>query len=190
MRVSVERLAVSDDGQAVAVAVRQAEPSLPSSAAASLYVDFSGVLQRVEAVENVSALAFIPGGEDILVADGAGNRLLRGINSSGGLEWTVAASRDSVQAVMNGLGVSTDAKTVFAISISGELLRLDSNNSQLLVVANCACQPSGMFRMPGNARFRLNNLPDGPLWVFDGDSTPVRMVFIPVEPLGEMETRQ
>ena len=218
---SIQTLAVSDDGAAVALFVRQktagnpgasrppfedplgsqppgtAERVVPPTGGAApggsrtsqgFYADSSGAFTPLGNLANITSIAFPEGSHDALIADSTG--IFRAHTGATALELTLLAGRGAGTPQIAALGISGANKKIYAASVEGDVMELDLTGGMFNTVAKCACKPDVMASMSGQARFRLNNLPDAPLWVFDGDAATPRLVFIPADPEPETVSRK
>ena len=152
------------------------------------YADSSGAFTPLGNLANITAIAFPEGSHDALIADSTG--IFRAHTGATALELTLLAGRGAGTPQIAALGISGANKKIYAASVEGDVMELDLTGGMLNTVAKCACKPDVMARMSGQARFRLNNLPDAPLWVFDGDAATPRLVFIPADPEPETVSRK
>ncbi len=159
-----------------------------SRASQGFYADSSGAFTPLGNLANITAIAFPEGSHDALIADSTG--IFRAHTGATALELTLLAGPGAGTPQIAALGISGANKKIYAASVEGDVMELDLTGGMFNTVAKCACKPDVMARMSGQARFRLNNLPDAPLWVFDGDAATPRLVFIPADPEPETVSRK
>ncbi|MEB2362288.1 MAG: hypothetical protein HUU41_00010 [Bryobacteraceae bacterium] len=166
---SPSRLAISDDGARLLVVTRDGDSDVLT------LLDNGGNVLSSTRLGDVAAAEFLFDSHDALVADrarrelllagAAGIRLL--LDSSVLVEpVAVAASRHNRRAVV------ADAKSQAVVSVG-----LDGEG---VLVTACPCEISGLQRFQGDAVFLLTSTSSKPMWVFDGDATSPRVVFVPV----------
>jgi hypothetical protein len=121
-------------------------------------------------------MSFIAGSEDSLIADSAANTLARyhgGVasviaNRTNGLNqpFAVAASQDGHWAVT-------------ADQSDGSILRIDLTGVIAPVQSTCACSPTQLSELNGNAVFELTAPAATPGWMIEADGPTSRVLFIP-----------
>ena len=159
-------MAVSDDGAALAAAI-----SLAANQSTVFWYSAGGAGQALLSDLLFPSLEFVPGGTSLVIATQTAVYL----NQSQGLQ-LLADQRDGLANVV-GAAASGDGKRVFIGMQSGQVAVRDlAASSQTLLT--CSCQPAGLWRLRGNAVFRLNELGAGPLWVVEGDGAAPRFLFV------------
>jgi hypothetical protein len=161
-------LAVSDDGTGLAAVVLN-----PTTNDATVFsYSAPGAGQALLSDHRFSSLEFVPGGATLLLAtetavylyqDGQGLQLL-------------ADQRDGIADVV-GAAASGDGARVFIATRSG-LVAVRNLAAATQTLISCSCQPAGMWRLRGNAVFRLNELGAGPVWLVDGGAADPRILFV------------
>jgi hypothetical protein len=174
----IQKIAVSDDGQALAFTTRPALLATAFSQSA-FYVESGGNRRRPVDARTVTAISFFESSHDLVVADSRTNALLRGSADVTGSPFTVIATGSPSSATIVGLGVTFGEGSIHAATSSGDVLIADPGEGQLRAAATCGCTPDGVFRMPGTETFRLNSLPAESIWVYQGGALS-RLVFVPV----------
>jgi hypothetical protein len=166
--VSMDRtpdaLAVSDNGATLLASSRTGRNGEVVTAYAAGQP--SQILHRAR---RISALAFVPGTSNVLIAEGDGVKL---VSPAFGVQTIDTTSLDVVA-----VAASSDGSKVFAASRGGQVTILDLRTASRTSVA-CGCVPGVLARLRGNAVFRLNDVGDGPLWLLDGDSAEPRILFV------------
>jgi hypothetical protein len=175
---SLETIAVSDDGQAMALTVRPISPAFASSQK-TFYLESGGVRRRSPDASAVTAVAFFEGSHEFVLADLKRNALLRGSTDAPDVPLTELTDDQVPGESIVGLGVTTPDALIHAAKSNGAVLVWNPRDGQHTLPATCSCTPSGMFKMPGSGRFLLNSLPAESLWVYEGGAAP-RLVFLPV----------
>jgi hypothetical protein len=169
---SIAAAAVGDLGD-VALAVLGSDGStalqlLPSSGSMS-----SPLLN----LQNYGAMTFVPGGDAILVADAGTNQL-----------WMVAPSLPSKQLASASDGISlplaiassADGRAAFVANRTGiPLLRVDLVGNTAPAKVACACKPSELIPLSGNAIFQISDLSSGTIYALDASQAIPKALFIP-----------
>ena len=159
-------MAVSDDGAALAAAI-----SLAANQSTVFSYSAGGAGQALLSDPLFPSLEFVPGGTSLVIATQSAVYLYQ----SQGLQ-LLTDQRDGLANVV-GAAASGDGKRVFIGMQSGQVAVRDlAASTQTLLT--CSCQPAGMWRLRGNAVFRLNELGAGPLWVVEGDGAAPRFLFV------------
>jgi hypothetical protein len=159
-------MSVSDDGAALAAAI-----SLAANQSTVFSYPADGAGQALLSDTRFPSLEFVPGGTSLVVATQTAVYLYQ----SQGLQ-LLTDQRDGVTNVV-GAAASGDGKRVFIAMQSGQVAVRDlAASTQTLLT--CSCQPAGMWRLRGNAVFRLNELGAEPLWIVEGDGAAPRFLFV------------
>ena len=156
-----EVLAVSDDGGAVVGASEDA-----------LVIHEAGAEPRTLMSGSFSAAAFLRGSRVFAAAGRDLDAVYRFGNGEPEVIWQQAAEPVSLAFSLDG------ARLVIANVRSGSVTLLDPETGQATDTP-CDCRPEGLFRMRGNAVFRLTDSRKSPLTLFDGDADQPRVAAIP-----------
>jgi hypothetical protein len=156
-------LAVSDDGDVLLSVVR-------GRSGDTVYAHRDAGPQVFYRARRVAAVAFVPGRQDVLVAEPASIKLVRpdlgkqdaGVDPDG----DVAA-----------VAASPDGQRVFVASRSGRVTIHDLRSGSSASVT-CACEPRTLAALRGTAVFRLNESGNGPFWLLDADGAEPRISFV------------
>ncbi len=176
---SIRLLAISNDA-AVLIAVTH-DNSDSTSSDAVVVVDNDGNAQNLTNSTHVSALQFASDAHDLLLTDDADDTLsiIRGLPDAAA--YTVLADGSAGISGPIALNTSLSGNLVVANGRTANILVLDSGGSQIGTYP-CPVTPVGLTRLNGNAVFLLNVISnDDPLWLFDGDSSTPRVMFVPVD---------
>jgi hypothetical protein len=122
------------------------------------------------------AMRFLTGGRDAVVADSDTSSVYLLRNLADSPEWTLLAAGISDPVAV---AASSDNARVFVASVSAGTVTGIDVASGTVTVTQCACRPSALTGLNGNAIFRLTEPSGSPLWIYDGDSQQPRIVFIP-----------
>lgn len=173
----------------VGASISDAGTLLLASAAAGGAVSVSataanGTQKTVASLQGFGGMTFVPGSEDILLADSVANTLSRIHNGSAAVlaahanglnqPFAVAASQDAHWAVT---ADRTDAI----------LVRIDLTGATPTAQSTCTCSPSQLGALNGNALFELALPVAGqgsaqgvaPGWMIEADDPVARLLFIP-----------
>jgi hypothetical protein len=172
-------VAVSDDGQVLAAASSQGDSG-------ALFVGGPGKeLRQVGPLGTASALSFLNGSQDLLVADIGRNEVVLVRNIQQGAEWTVLASRQDGMNQPAAVAASRDNRTAFAVdSADGRIAWVPLSGGPVEFV-DCPCTPTGLNALAQGSVFRLTSASSAPLYMLDarpqGDeaSSRPRVLFIP-----------
>ena|SRR5208337_1868951 len=167
----VTALAVDDAGSYVLVAAGQAE-------SVSLYrVRASAPPILLGSFRSVSSVRLFNGGQQALVTDTLAGTVYRITDPAGAVAVQVVAGEgDGIQGLVAAEADATGQR-VFVADGTGTVFVFDLTGGPMTTL-NCACAPTGLFRMAGAATFRLTELSGGPLQVLDASNAP-RMVAVP-----------
>ena len=135
-----------------------------------------GTRSSLASLAGYGGTSFIAGSEDSLIADAAANTLSRYHNGvatvlathANGLNqpFAVAASQDGHWAVT-------------ADQADSLLLRVDLTGATPPAQSTCACTPTQLSSLSGNAVFELAAPAAAPGWMIEADSPTARVLFIP-----------
>jgi hypothetical protein len=146
------------------------------SAVAVTSINASGNRSSLVSLGGYGGMSFIAGSEDSLIADSAANTLVRyhtGVASilathTNGLNqpFAVASSQDGHWAVT-------------ADQADGSILRIDLSGVTAPAQSTCACSPTQLSELNGNAVFELTAPAASPGWMIEADGATSRVLFIP-----------
>lgn len=172
---AIRLLAISNDGAAlVAAADGTATDEI-------VLLDSAGNAGALTNSTHVGALQFAGDAKDLLVADDSDDTVFVIRDVSGAALPQLLADSDSGIAGPVGLNTSSDGRLIVANGRGANIVLFATDGSQLGAYS-CPCTPAGLNRLNGSAVFQLNSISTtDPLWIFDGDSTTPRVVFVPVD---------
>ena len=163
-----DSLAISDDGQSAVVSGEGGVLLFSGSAPARL-LSISGP---------ASALAFAPGGHDLLVATISGEvTLVRNLSSSPAYQTLAGAGEQDSAAA--GVQFSRDGTRAFAAASENGAITIWNLAEGTSATASCGCAPTGLAPLNGPATFRLTEPSGQPLWVLDASTAAARILFVP-----------
>ncbi len=167
----VTAMAVDDTGSFLLMAAGQ-------TGSVSLYrISVGSAPSLVGSFRSVSAVRLFNAGQQALVTDTLAATVYQITDPAGAAAIQIVASeRDGIQGLV---AAETDltGQRVFAATNTGSVLVFDLTGGPVTTL-DCACKPTGLFRLSGAATFRLTELAVGPLPVLDANSTP-RIVAVP-----------
>ncbi len=157
-------MALSDDGQWLLAGTKDS---------VVLYNANGGPRQLMQ-TQSYPSVAFAPGGHDAAIAD-----------SRAGVVWIhdvtgVAAEQQVAPGTparrFSGIAFSADGSRILAAMASEGVISVDLA-SATSTSTSCGCNAAEL--VPMGSVVRLNELGDGPLWLFDGRTAQPRVVFVP-----------
>ena len=175
MSAGVFATAVADSGS-----VFTAIPKINGAASIQLLSSTTSLAQPVTTVASFGGMAFLPGADTALVADGVGNTITEVTSRSGVLSLTPLANASIGVSTPLAIAVSADGRMAAVVNRGdSSVLRLDLTGQTPAVKTICHCSPTRLEPLAGNFVFRINEPGAGTVWAFDGDSTEPRMLFLP-----------
>ena len=162
--------AVSDAGT-VAVA-QQGSPVRVGTLSAA------GSFSAVAAVQAAGGISFMPGADNLLIADSGANTaaLVRGVSSGPSVQAL------SVTGLSQPVAIAGSYDGHWAVIADGgdqNLFRVDLTTGTAAAMLTCACQPTMASSLTGGGTFRVNSIYGGPLWTVDTTSTQPQLLFVP-----------
>ena len=177
--VSIVGAVVSDKGSVLLA-------GLNSDGSASVQlIPISGPPQSIKRLSSFGAMAFSPGGDAAVLADSAVNTVWLATQLSGSP--AVAQLASSSDGVSKPLAASVSADGHFAFVANGSggtILRFDLSSGSGPMSISCACAPSELIPLFGNAGFQLTDPAAGTIFALEGDSRMPRTLFIPTDKVG------
>ena len=138
----------------------------------------SGQFSRLTTVASLGGLNFVPGSDDVLIADSAANAasVVHSVSTSPSTQPLAATGLNHPVAV----NASQDKKwAIIANGGDAGVVRVDLTAGTTAAKVLCACQPTQLSSLSGGSVFRVNNLYGGPVWIVDVTSTTPQLLFIP-----------
>jgi hypothetical protein len=161
-------LAVNDDGHVLA------------ATGSSLFLfEAGGSARSVLHANRISGVAFLNQTDDVLVADAGDSKIVFISKVS-----SVAAAfalRDQSSGIAAPVAVraSRDGLRVFVLNSKPAGIVEFERKTGIKKVFPCPASLSRLDALNGDVLFRLNELEQGPLWVFDGDALNAGVFFVP-----------
>jgi hypothetical protein len=171
-----DAIAISDDGQLV-FAAAAGDPG----AAWLLAPGFAPVALGLPGP--VSAAAFQPGTRDV-TAVGRDGAVYRIPSSTGDVQQVFAADDRLAGAVA--VRVSRDGARISTANRLGTIAVLDTAGPALQTV-DCGCTPTGMEPLNAPGLYRITEISDRPLMLFDISQSTPRVWFVPSAPLTDSQ---
>jgi hypothetical protein len=168
--------AVVSDGGTVAM-VMQGTPMPVGTLAAS------GQFSALTTVTAAGGLGFIPGSEDLLIADGSANTATLMHNVSGG----ASIQPLTVTGLNQPVAIAGSQDKKWAVIVDGgdaNIFRVDLTTGTAATKLTCACQPALLSSLAGGGAFRVNSLYGGPAWTVDLTSATPQLLFVPAIAIG------
>jgi len=139
-------------------------------------ISAGGTRASLASLAGYGGMSFIAGSEDSLIADSAANTLARYHNGVA----TVLATHVNGLNQPFAVGASQDGHwAVTADQADGSLLRVDLTGATPPAQSTCACTPTQLSTLSGNAVFELAAPAGAPGWMIEADSPTARVLFIP-----------
>jgi hypothetical protein len=161
---AIAALAVADDGTLALAATESAFYSISSS----------GDLRWLGALSQPVRLSFANRSRSAAVAGVTTNELWILDDAAGDFSLRRLAGPDNGLSGPVGVAFADDNRTVLAAHSGGEI-RVAVGDSSVANVA-CSCTPTVLARMRGTSTFRLTEVSDQPMWIFDGGASQVWFV--------------
>jgi hypothetical protein len=164
-------LAVSDDGQWIAGVFGGAVNA----------IDVNGQPTLLPAPSGVTALAFYHGASDLVATTGTQIVKITSLGGSPAVS-TLFGSADAPPAseAPIAIALTADNSQLVLLEPDGGIGEINLATGAI-TTANCGCQPQGLIGLSGSI-FRLSNLAEGSVKVYDADSGNV--LFVPLAPAG------
>jgi hypothetical protein len=172
---SATAMAVSDDGEAVLLATAE------QKSGSLLLLTRDSQTRVLTLLGKASAISFLSGTHNALIADEQNNAVLLIQDVTGAaITSTVAGASEGIAHPL-AVEASEDNRLAFiANGRSRSISTVDLQSGRLSSLA-CNCTPTGLHRLKGNAVFRLNELSDANLQLFDAGVSEPRVLFVPAE---------
>jgi hypothetical protein len=172
---SATAMAVSDDATAVLLATHE------TKGGSIVLLTRDSQARVLTLLGQASAISFVPDTHNALAADELNSVVLLIHDVTGAaITSTVAGVGEGISRPV-AVGVSDDGRLAFiANAQSRTIMTVDLQSGRLSSLV-CNCTPTGLYRLKGNAVFRLNELSDTNLQLFDAGISEPRVVFVPAE---------
>lgn len=168
--LSVASAVVNDSG--LVVLATQGSPSVVGT------LQTNGQFSRMATVAEAGGLNFVPGSDDVLLADHGRNAafLLHNVSTSPSLQALNATGANQPLAI-----AATQDRRWAVIANGGDqgLVRIDLKADTPASKLSCSCQPSQLTSLAGSGTFRVNALGTGPVWMVDLSGSAPQLLFVP-----------
>lgn len=134
----------------------------------------SGDLRRIPLTAGASAIAFLRGSSDVVLADGGNIVLIRDITGTAAAT-LLSPDPDGTRKPV-AVGVSPDNSRAIVADASGTILTLNFAGSPAVSI-DCGCTPAGLFGF--GQVLRLTEFSKDPLLILDPASAAPRILFVP-----------
>jgi hypothetical protein len=167
---AVQGAAISDAGTLLLAT------SAGSGSVAITAIGADGTRSTLATLGGFGGISFIAGSEDSLIADSAANTLARYHN---GVAATLATHANGLNQPF-AVAASMDGHwAVTADQADAVVLRIDLTGATSPAQSACACTPTQLSALSGNAVFELAAPAATPGWIIEADGPTSRVLFIP-----------
>jgi hypothetical protein len=138
----------------------------------------TGNTASLAALGGFGGFSFLPGGSDLLIADRSTNLVTLVRNTSG----TPAAQTFAAPTIKSPFAIAGSVDGLWAVvanSADQSVVRIDLTSATAPLRIACACQPSQLTTLNGNAVFSLTTPASTAAWAVDASAATPRTVFIP-----------
>jgi hypothetical protein len=150
--------------------------SAGSGSVAITAIGADGTRSTLATLGGFGGISFIAGSEDSLIADSAANTLARYHN---GVAATLATHANGLNQPF-AVAASMDGHwAVTADQADAVVLRIDLTGATSPAQSACACTPTQLSALSGNAVFELAAPAATPGWIIEADGPTSRVLFIP-----------
>jgi hypothetical protein len=144
-----------------------------------------GVSAPIATVKGAGGLSFLPGRDDLLLADGGANSvsIIRSATSAPSASVIPTAQLLQTPTALGVSGSGRWAMVVNSAAASGSqnLVRIDLTTLTSSSVA-CSCKPTLASTLADDGAFRVTDAVTGPNWIVDAAPATPRVLFIPALP--------
>jgi len=177
----VQKRAVPAGMQMVSAAVSDAGTIALAAESTPMAVGVLSAAGQYSSLVSVTALggmSFMPGADDLLVADSGANTATLVRNASG----SAASQALAVAGLNRPVAIAGSHDGRFAVIANGgdaNVFRVDLTGATAAAKMTCACQPALLGQLAGGSTFRLNSLYGGPVWTVNLSSAAPQLLFVP-----------
>jgi hypothetical protein len=163
-------LGISDDGGTIALGVSNGQNG------ALFVLTALGQAQWMSSMRHPAAIAFFHGSDSAVIADDVENTIFL---LSNGQVLPVAAEVDGISAPV-AVAVAKDNQRVFAANAGSASVTTIGPGGVVSEPRHCNCALKGLYPTNYDSVFRITDFSGGPVMLLDGNSTPARMIFVPM----------
>lgn len=170
----LEALAVADDAGAVLLSSREGEGG------AVWVVPIDDAMRRIPSLGRATAIAFLPGAHDAILADAGSNTLLivRDVLGAASVSF-IAGEKEGIDNPA-AVAASKASDRVYVANAGSGLIAAYALDGRTLSFTLCNCTPVALDRMNGIELFRLTGLSaDAPLLLYDAAPEEPRVLVVP-----------
>lgn len=169
-------MAVNDSGSVLLVAQMPSEPASTDDPPPVAVFSLAGNLTYVKLGGPVTAIAFVSGRTDAILAGGSQVVLIGDIaGQANAMDLTGGDTRVSGTIAV---AATPDARKVFVASRDTSKVVIFSTGGEAPTTASCPCDLSGLFRLKGTSLYRVTPYTGDPLWMLDVSGANPRVVFV------------
>jgi hypothetical protein len=132
---------------------------------------------QVASAQAFGGLQFVPGSDELVVADGASGVVTAISHVNTAPASAVVSPAGGISAPV-GLDITANSRWVVAANAKGDVLRIDLTGVAATTTLHCSCVPSQVVALSGNT-VHLVTSGAGPLWVVDAGNSAPRVLFVP-----------
>lgn len=138
----------------------------------------AGGFSAVASLQAVGGMSFMPGADNLLIADSGANTaaLVRGVSSAPSVQALGVTGMSQPVAIA---GSYDGHWAVIADGGDQNVFRVDLTTGTPAALLTCACQPATVSALTGGGTFRVNSIYGGPLWTVDTAGAQPQLLFVP-----------
>jgi len=136
---------------------------------------------QVATAQSFGGMQFVPGSDELVVADGVTGALTAVSHVNTAPASAVLVPQGAITSPV-ALDITPNGRWVVAANHAGDVLRIDLTAAVAATKLHCSCTPSQVQAMRGSTSgttVRLVTSGGGPLWIVDAAGTAPRVLFIP-----------
>jgi len=166
----VSAIAISDDGQNVAIGTSGAQSG-------ALFIATPGHHPRlIVPMPHPAAIAFLHNSASAVIADDVENAIY---SMSNGQIAAIASAQDGISSP-GGLGISNDNQRVFVANVQSGSISTIGPDGNIAAPVPCNCTLTGLYPTNVDSVFRLTDFSGTPILLFDANRAEPRITFVPV----------
>ncbi len=136
-----------------------------------------GAGAQVATVEAFGGFQFVPGSDELVVADG-GSGVLTEISHVNATPTSAVLSAAGAISAPVAMDITSNGRWTVVANAKGDILRIDLTGVAAATAVRCSCAPSQVVALNGNA-VHLVTAGEGPLWIVDAGNSVPRVLFVP-----------
>jgi hypothetical protein len=172
-------MALSDDGQVLlASSAREGEPVWSAS---------PGGMTQVPLPGSIAALAFRRDSHDAVALTRSGDvYFVRNAGPAAEIRQVYVGDAQTADPVA--VQVSSEGTHAFTVNARGTVVTIDLGSGSSAAVS-CQCSPSGLEPLNAHLLYRLTDISDRPVMLFDASTPTPRIWFVPADASGVQQGR-